>query len=100
MVKVGVVLAGCGYLDGAEIHEAVLTAYFLGLEGAEVSFCAPDVDQMHVVDHRAGEPTDETRYGSRMIPCLLAASPKRPRAGSNHPSTPGNPIVCPPTWRC
>ena len=23
--RVGVVLAGCGYLDGAEIHEATLT---------------------------------------------------------------------------
>lgn len=55
MVKVGVVLSGCGYLDGAEIHEAVLTAYFLGLEGAEVRFCAPDVEQAHVVNHLTGQ---------------------------------------------
>jgi enhancing lycopene biosynthesis protein 2 len=55
MVKVGVVLAGCGYLDGAEIHEAVLASYFLEREGADLLYAAPDVDQMHVVDHLTGE---------------------------------------------
>jgi len=29
MAKVGVVLSGCGVYDGAEIHEATLTLYFL-----------------------------------------------------------------------
>lgn len=56
MVKVGVVLSGCGYLDGSEVHEAVLTALFLEQEGASVHFCAPDVPQMHVVDHLTGQP--------------------------------------------
>lgn len=56
MVKVGVVLSGCGYLDGSEIHEAVLTALFLEQEGASVHFGAPDVPQMHVVDHLTGQP--------------------------------------------
>ena len=55
MVKVAVVLSGCGFLDGAEIHEAVLTAYFLERAGAELIYAAPDVEQMHVVDHRTGE---------------------------------------------
>jgi enhancing lycopene biosynthesis protein 2 len=55
MVKVGVVLSGCGYLDGAEIHEAVLASYFLEKEGAELRYAAPDVDQMHVVDHLSGK---------------------------------------------
>ncbi len=55
MVKIGVVLAGCGHMDGSEIHEAVLTAYFLQLEGAELVFCAPDVEQMHVVNHLTGK---------------------------------------------
>ena len=31
--KVGVILSGCGYLDGAEIHESVLT--LLHLDGTE-----------------------------------------------------------------
>jgi len=56
MVKVGVVLSGCGYLDGAEIHEAVLTALYLEQEGADVVWCAPDVPQADVVDHRSGKP--------------------------------------------
>ena len=36
MVKVGLVLSGCGYLDGAEIQEAVLCALYLEQEGAEI----------------------------------------------------------------
>jgi len=62
MAKIGVVLSGCGVFDGAEIHEAVLTLYFLQKEGAEVLMMAPDVDQMHVIDHLKGEPAEgETR---------------------------------------
>ena len=40
--KIGVVLAGCGYLDGAEIHEATLTLLALDRMGAEVVAMAPD----------------------------------------------------------
>lgn len=49
--KVGVVLAGCGFLDGAEIHEATLTLLALDRQGAEIIAMAPKQDQMHVVDH-------------------------------------------------
>jgi len=56
--KIGVLLSGCGYLDGAEIHEATLTLYFLDKAGAEIVNMAPNKDQMHVVDHQAGEPVD------------------------------------------
>ncbi|MBN1653143.1 MAG: isoprenoid biosynthesis glyoxalase ElbB [Deltaproteobacteria bacterium] len=59
--RVAVVLSGCGYLDGAEIHESVLTLYFLERAGAEIRCFAPDKKQMHVVDHLTGEPTGETR---------------------------------------
>jgi enhancing lycopene biosynthesis protein 2 len=61
MKKVGVVLSGCGVYDGAEIHEATLTLYFLDQLGAKVFCMAPDVAQMHVVDHVKGEPTEEKR---------------------------------------
>ncbi len=54
--RVGVVLAGCGFLDGAEIHEAVCTLLSLDRRGAKVVAMAPDVDQMHVVDHVKGAP--------------------------------------------
>lgn len=62
MAKIGVVLSGCGVFDGAEIHEAVLTLYFLQKNGAEVLIMAPDVEQMHVINHLKGEPAEgETR---------------------------------------
>ena len=59
--KVAVILSGCGYLDGAEVQESVLTLYFLDRAGVEVSCFAPDQLQMHVVDHLTNEPTDEQR---------------------------------------
>lgn len=54
--KIGVVLSGCGVYDGSEIHEAVITLLALDRRGAEAICCAPDVPQMHVVDHLTGQP--------------------------------------------
>jgi enhancing lycopene biosynthesis protein 2 len=59
--KVGVLLSGCGVFDGAEIHEAVLTLLFLDRAGATAMCMAPDVDQLHVVDHLTQMPADERR---------------------------------------
>lgn len=53
---VGVVLSGCGYLDGSEVHEAVLTLLHLDRAGVEVACFAPRGAQRHVVDHLTGEP--------------------------------------------
>jgi len=53
--KIGVVLSGCGVFDGAEIHESVVTLLALDRHGAEVVMCAPDVPQLHVVNHLTGE---------------------------------------------
>lgn len=49
--KIGVLLAGCGVFDGAEIHEAVLTLLYLDQAGVEVQCMAPDMAQLHVIDH-------------------------------------------------
>jgi len=59
--KFAVVLAGCGVYDGAEIHESVLTMLAIHNNDATYQCFAPDVDQMHVINHVAGEPTEETR---------------------------------------
>jgi len=56
--RVGVVLAGCGFLDGAEIHEATLTLLAIDQRGAEIIAMAPNVDQMHVVDHVESAPSE------------------------------------------
>lgn len=62
MAHIGVVLSGCGYLDGSEIHEAVLTLLALQKAGVSYQCIAPDIDQMHVIDHQSGEPlANETR---------------------------------------
>lgn len=55
MAKVGVILSGCGVYDGSEIHEAVITLLALDRAGAEAVCMAPDVAQMHVVNHLTGE---------------------------------------------
>ena len=54
--KVGVLLSGCGFLDGSEIHEAVLTMLFLDRAGAEIVCLAPSGQQSDVVDHSTGQP--------------------------------------------
>jgi enhancing lycopene biosynthesis protein 2 len=59
--KVGVLLAGCGVFDGSEIHEAVLTLLFLDRAGAEIVCMAPDMDQMHVINHLTQEVSPENR---------------------------------------
>lgn len=61
MTRVGLMLSGCGHLDGSEIHEATLCLYFLDKAGAKVTCMAPDVRQREVVDHRSGEPRGEPR---------------------------------------
>lgn len=60
-MKIGVVLSGCGYLDGTEIQESVVTLLAIDRAGAEAICMAPDIAQMHVIDHRTGREMPETR---------------------------------------
>ena len=53
--KIGVVLSGCGVYDGSEIHESVIVLLAIDREGAEAVCMAPNVDQMHVMNHLTGE---------------------------------------------
>lgn len=57
MKKVAVILSGCGVYDGAEIYESVLTLLSIAENGAESQCMAPDIEQMHVVNHLTGEPS-------------------------------------------
>ncbi len=59
--NIAVILSGCGYLDGAEIHEATLTLLAINQQGSDYSCFAPDKEQHHVVNHISGEETGETR---------------------------------------
>lgn len=55
MPKVAVCLSGCGFLDGAEIHESVLTLLALDQAGADAICCAPNITQVSVIDHVTGK---------------------------------------------
>ena len=62
MARVAVILSGCGVYDGAEINEAVLTLLSLEQQGASYQCFAPDIEQLHVINHLTGEPVEgETR---------------------------------------
>jgi enhancing lycopene biosynthesis protein 2 len=52
--KVAVVLSGCGVYDGSEIYEVVITLLYLDKIGVKVQCFAPDIPQMHVVNHITG----------------------------------------------
>ncbi|BCA78630.1 isoprenoid biosynthesis glyoxalase ElbB [Desulfuromonas sp. AOP6] len=56
MAKIGVILSGCGVYDGSEIYETVLTLLAIDRAGAEAVCMAPDIPQMHVINHLTGEP--------------------------------------------
>lgn len=61
MARIGVVLSGCGFLDGAEIYESTLTLFFLDQAGADVTIMAPNITQHHVINHLTQEEMPESR---------------------------------------
>ncbi len=75
MTRVAVILSGCGVFDGAEIHEATATLLALDRAGVEVVIAAPDIDQMHVMDHQAGEPATVPARNVRTESARIARGP-------------------------
>lgn len=61
MPKVGVLLSGCGLFDGSEIHETVITLLALDRAGAQILCMAPDMEQVHVINHVTQEVMEEKR---------------------------------------
>lgn len=53
--SVAVILSGCGFLDGSEIHEAVAVLMHLARHGVSWHCFAPDIEQANVVDHLTGQ---------------------------------------------
>ena len=76
--RIAVLLSGCGYLDGAEVREAVLALLALDQHGASVQCIAPNALQHHVINHITGEPVpaaqrnilEESSRISRQGKCL------------------------------
>lgn len=61
MKKIAVILSGSGVFDGAEIHESVLALHAVEKQGASWHCFAPNIDQLHVINHKTGEEMDEQR---------------------------------------
>lgn len=60
--RIGVILSGCGVYDGSEINETVITLLAIDRAGVEAVCMAPNIPQMHVINHLTGEPAEgETR---------------------------------------
>lgn len=59
--NVAVILAGSGVYDGSEIYESVITLLRLDQRGAKVQCFAPNIAQMHVINHLTGDEMPETR---------------------------------------
>ncbi|MGB5157563.1 isoprenoid biosynthesis glyoxalase ElbB [Desulfobacterium sp. N47] len=59
--RIGVLLSGCGVFDGSEIHEAVLTLLYIDQKGAAAVCMAPDISQVHVINHLTRKEMKENR---------------------------------------
>lgn len=61
MANIAVLLSGSGAYDGAEINEAVLTLLHIEKNGGQYQCFAPNVTQMHTINHLNGDTSDSTR---------------------------------------
>jgi enhancing lycopene biosynthesis protein 2 len=59
--RIAVILSGCGVYDGAEIQESVITLLRLDQRGCQVQCFAPNIAQLHVINHLTGEEMPESR---------------------------------------
>ncbi len=59
--KIGIVLSGCGFKDGTEIHEAVILLHSIVKHGGTPVFMAPDIEQNLVIDHFHNNKVEEKR---------------------------------------
>ena len=61
MKCVAVVLSGCGFMDGSEIHESVLTLLALSKRNAIVQCIAPNINQHRVWNHKENQDENSSR---------------------------------------
>lgn len=61
MKKIAVILSGCGVFDGSEIYESVLTLLRIEQNSAQYQCMAPDIEQLHVINHLKGDVAEGER---------------------------------------
>jgi enhancing lycopene biosynthesis protein 2 len=72
--RVGVLLSGCGVLDGSEIHEAVSILISLDRRGAETICIAPNIAQAEVINHLTRKPEAGVRRNVLVESARIARS--------------------------
>lgn len=55
MANIAVLLSGAGVFDGAEVNEVVLTLLHLEKNDAQYQCFAPNIEQMHTINHVSGD---------------------------------------------
>lgn len=60
-------MSGCGVYDGTEIIEACSAIIHLSKHNANISFYAPNIEQLHVINHANGEVQPEIRLRIRSL---------------------------------
>ncbi len=60
-MQAAVILSGCGYLDGAEIREAVLSLLYLDQHAVKTKCFAPDISQRDTINHATKTSAPEAR---------------------------------------
>jgi enhancing lycopene biosynthesis protein 2 len=69
MKKVAVILSGCGFLDGAEITEAISTLIAIGQNGGEYKVFAPNKDvpeNNHLTQQKTGQSRNVLQEAARI----------------------------------
>ena len=61
MKKIAVILSGCGFYDGSEIQETVITLLNIARSGASYQCFAPDIEQHDTINHLTGDKVNEKR---------------------------------------
>jgi len=62
MKRIAVIFSGCGVFDGSEIYESVLTLLRIEQQGGKYQCMAPNIEQLHVINHLNGDVAeDESR---------------------------------------
>lgn len=61
MKKIACILSGCGHLDGSEIREAIISLLEIDKAGAIVECFAPNINQLHVINHLSSEEVSDNR---------------------------------------
>ncbi|SFD34738.1 isoprenoid biosynthesis glyoxalase ElbB [Pseudoalteromonas denitrificans] len=61
MKKIAIILSGSGVFDGTEITESILTLLHVAKAGAQYQCFAPNIDQLHTINHLTGEEMQPNR---------------------------------------